>query len=158
MRIVYVVILIVSTGSIFGQNAKVDLSKITWLHGCWERLNERSGRTTFEQWTKPDGGTLFGIGRTISGGKVVSWEFMRIEQKDGSAVFSAQLPSSSAATPFVLKTASERELIFENPENDFPQRVIYRTKGADSLEARIEGKMNGTDRGIDYPFKRVKCE
>jgi hypothetical protein len=83
---------------------------------------------------------------------------MRIEPKDGSAVFSAHLPSSTVATPFELKSATATELIFENLQNDFPHRVIYRSKGAETLEARIEGKMDGNERGIDFSFKRVKCE
>jgi hypothetical protein len=158
MKILIAVVVLVSAVSAFGQSAKTDLSKVTWISGCWERLNEKSGRTTYEQWTRPDGGALLGIGRTVAGGKLVSWEFMRIEPKDGSAVFSAQLPSSSTATPFELKSATEKELVFENLQNDFPHRVIYRSKGVDVLDARIEGKMNGNDRGIDFSFKRVKCE
>jgi hypothetical protein len=158
MKILISVFILFAAASAFGQAAKTDLSKVTWLAGCWERQSEKSGRTTYEQWTRPDGGTLLGIGRTILGGKLVSWEFMRIEPKDGSAVFSAQLPSSTVATPFGLKSATATELVFENLQNDFPHRVIYRTKGSDILEARIEGKMDGNERGIDFSFKRVKCE
>ena len=158
MKILTTVLFLIATGSAFGQAAKTDLSKVTWLSGCWERQNEKAGRTTFEQWTRPDGGTLLGIGRTIADGKLVSWEFMRIEPKDGSAVFSAQLPSSAVATPFGLKSATATELVFENLQNDFPQRVIYRTKGSEILEARIEGKIDGNERGIDFSFKRVRCE
>ncbi len=158
MRILILVFFLFPAASAFGQAAQTDLSKVTWLSGCWERQNEKSGRTTYEQWTRPDGGAFLGIGRTISGGKLASWEFMRIEPKDGSAVFSAQLPSSTTATSFGLKSGRATELVFENLQNDFPHRVIYRTKGADALEARIEGKIDGNDRGIDFSFKRVKCE
>jgi hypothetical protein len=158
MRILIWVFILFATASAFGQAAKTDLAKVTWLSGCWERQNEKGGRTTYEQWTRPDGGAFLGIGRTISGGKLVSWEFMRIEPKDGSAVFSALLPSSATATPFGLKSTTDTELVFENLQNDFPHRVIYRTKGADALEARIEGKMDGNERGIDFSFRRIKCE
>lgn len=158
MRILILMFILLTAESAFGQAAKTGLSKVTWLSGCWERQNETSGRTTYEQWTRPDGGMFFGIGRTISNGKVASWEFMRIEPQDGSAIFSAQLPSSASATPFKLKFATATELVFENLQNDFPHRVFYRTKGADVLEARIEGKIDGSDRGIDFVFKRIKCE
>lgn len=159
MKIFITALFLIATSSAFGQAVvKTDLSKVTWLTGCWERQNDKAGRTTLEQWTRPDGGTLLGIGRTIADGKLVSWEFMRIEPKDGSAVFSAQLPSSSTATPFGLKTASATELVFENLQNDFPHRVFYRTRGSKVLEARIEGKIDGNVQGIDFTFKRVKCE
>ena len=157
MKVLTTILFLFATCSVFSQAAKTDLSKVTWLAGLGTTERE-SGRTTFEQWTRPDGGILLGIGRTIASGKLVSWEFMRIEPKEGSAVFSAQLPTSAVPTPFGLKSATATELVFENLQNDFPHRVIYRTEGRDALEARIEGKMDGNEQGIDFTFKRIKCE
>jgi hypothetical protein len=46
----------------------------------------------------------------------------------------------------------------ENLEHDFPQRVIYQRRGADSLVARIEGTTPSGSRSVDYPMRRVRCE
>lgn len=46
---------------------------------------------------------------------------------------------------------------FENLAHDFPQRVIYRRAGADSLIARVEGTRAGQPRGFDFPYRRVAC-
>jgi hypothetical protein len=48
---------------------------------------------------------------------------------------------------------SDSGFTVENPAHDFPQRISYRKRGADSLLARIEG---GT-RDIDFPMRRVAC-
>jgi hypothetical protein len=137
---------------------KFDVASVKWLTGCWENNNEKKGSVILEQWTSSEGGALFGIGRTLKHGKLVSWEMMRIVQENDSAKFFAQLPGAAQATPFALKSANTVELIFENLENDFPHRVIYRNAGANKLAARIEGKIDGKDKGIDFPMTRIKCE
>jgi hypothetical protein len=43
---------------------------------------------------------------------------------------------------------------WERSAHDFPQRVIYRRRGADSLLARVEGMRGGQLRGLDYPYRR----
>lgn len=48
-------------------------------------------------------------------------------------------------------------VVFDNPQHDFLQRVIYQKRGADSLWARIEATGNGRVRGVDFPYARAKC-
>ena len=146
-----------AASSAYGQG-KADIASVKWLTGCWQKDNDKVGTLTLEQWTTSDGGILFGVGRTLKGGKLVSWEMMRIAQDNDSAKFFAQLPNAATATGFGLKTATKDELVFENLQNDFPQRVIYRNAGPDKLAARIEGKNGEKEMAIDFPFKRVKCE
>ncbi|MBK8466920.1 MAG: hypothetical protein IPL32_13910 [Chloracidobacterium sp.] len=149
--------MVMVSSSAFAQ-AKIDVASVKWLTGCWEMRNEPKGTVTSEQWTSSEGGALFGIGRTVKKGKLVSWEFMRIVQENDSAKFFAQLPNAAQATPFALKSANVGEMVFENLQNDFPHRVIYRNAGVNKLAARIEGKINEKDKGIDFAFVRSKCE
>jgi hypothetical protein len=50
------------------------------------------------------------------------------------------------------------EVIFENLEHEFPQRVIYRLAAPTQLRASIEGMRNGAFRSIEYPMIRVTCD
>ena len=156
-NILLTLIVFIAAVSVYGQG-KADIASVKWLTGCWQKENDKSGTVTLEQWTTSDGGTLFGVGRTFKGGKLVSWEMMRIAQDNDSAKFFAQLPNAATATPFALKTATKDELVFENLQNDFPHRVIYRNAGPNKLAARIEGKNGEKEMAIDFPFKRLKCE
>ena len=156
-KIVLILVMFIATASANGQG-KADITSVKWLTGCWQKDNDKSGTLTFEQWTTSDGGALFGIGRTLKSGKLLSWEMMRIAQEGDSAKFFAQLPNAATATAFALKTATRDELVFENLQNDFPHRVIYRNAGPDKLAARIEGKNGEKEMAIDFPFKRIKCE
>ncbi len=135
---------------------KHSLSDLRWLAGCWQMSVK--GRTIDEHWMKPSGGTMMGMSHTVKDGKTREYEFMRIVQNDDSSIEFIAKPSGQEQASFKLITLEGNKAVFENPTHDFPQRVIYYTVGTDSLVGRIEGKMNGKERGIDFPYRKVKCE
>ncbi|HRP08840.1 MAG TPA: DUF6265 family protein [Gemmatimonadales bacterium] len=130
------------------------LSRLGFLAGCWE-LNAGS-RVTHEQWMAPLGGMMVGMSRTVAGGTAREWEALRIIVRNGTPVYAAQ-PGGREATSFTATSITDTSVVFANPEHDFPQRILYRMRGADSLIARIEGERNGAVRGIDFPMRRVAC-
>ena len=138
------------------QTSKPTLNDLSWLAGCWE-ANLR-GREVNEQWMKPAGGIMLGMARTVSQGKATEFEFTQIrEDKDGAIYYIAK-PSGQAEASFKLLKLQNKEAVFENPQHDFPQRIIYRLQPDGSLFARVEATEKGQTRGIDYPYKRAKCE
>jgi hypothetical protein len=131
------------------------VDQVAWLAGCW--ASERGEAGSGEQWMAPAGGTMFGVGRTLRGGRTVEHEFMQIRAgADGKLVFIA-LPSGQRETSFALATIGEREVAFENPQHYFPTRVSYRLQADERLVARIEGRRDGKPQGIDFSFKRIAC-
>jgi hypothetical protein len=131
------------------------VEKLAWIAGHWSL--ESRGRTIEEHWTRPAGGTMIGMGRTTAGDKTVEFEFLQIRQ-EGEDLFYVAQPNGGTKTAFKLIKLTDGEAIFENKEHDFPQRIIYK-KGADGVvQARIEGEVNGKLRGMDFPYKRAKCE
>ncbi|MFI4944866.1 MAG: DUF6265 family protein, partial [Burkholderiales bacterium] len=53
------------------------VEKLAWFEGRWE--GESDGLTMEEQWTSVRGGALLGVHRDVKGGRMVSFEFLRIE-------------------------------------------------------------------------------
>ena len=100
---------------------------------------------------------MLGTGRTIKQEKAVDYEFMRIEEKGEYVFFIAKPKENKEETPFKLIKSVANEAIFENPDHDFPQRVIYKRQGS-KLTGRIEGNNEGKFMGIDFPMTRAKCE
>ena len=132
------------------------ISDLAWLSGCWISTNQEEGNG--EQWMSPAGGMMLGVNRTVSDGKAVAFEFMRIvETEDGGLVFIAS-PSGQSTAGFALVSVNDHEVVFENPDHDFPQRVIYRLISDEELLGRIEGTINDTARAIDFPMKKTTCE
>lgn len=127
-----------------------------WLAGCWQ---QRSGnREALEMWMPPAGGLMLGASRTIVGGAVREYEQLLIKMENGKLIFTAT-PSGQQTASFTSTSVTDTSFVVENPQHDFPQRIIYRRRGADSLIARIEGPGgSGTaTRGIDFPMQRTGC-
>jgi hypothetical protein len=133
------------------------VQQLSWFGGCWRRQAPASASVVEEHWMAPRAGMTLGTSRTIWGDTmVVEFEQLRLFQRAGRAVYHAE-PSGQTPTDFEAQSTSDTLVIFENAAHDFPQRIIYRKRGTDSLVARIEGKMNGQARGIDFGYARVRC-
>jgi hypothetical protein len=145
--------LCLASGSLRAQTpARVALP--AWMAGCWE---QRSGtRLVEEHWLAPRGGMMLGMGRTTRGDSVVEYEHTRIYARGDTLVFAAS-PSGQAPAEFRVLGPLRDEVRFENLAHDFPQRVIYRRAGADSLLARVEGMRGGQMRGFDFAYGRAPC-
>ena len=136
-------------------SAQNDVSQLGWLAGCWE-MRPAPGLSIEEQWTKPAGNTLLGMGRTIKGGKTVFTEFLRISVVNGRLTYTARI-GTKGVTEFPLLRMTADEIVFENPTHDFPQRILYRKNGP-NIKARIEGVDKGKERHEDFLYTRAKCE
>lgn len=133
-----------------------DISQLAWLGGCWKSETAEPG--SGEHWLPLAGGTLLGVSRTVKQGKTVEFEFMQIRAVENGELAFIAMPSGQKAVVFPLLRLGERDVVFENPQHDFPQRVIYQIEGETKLRARIEGMRRGAPRVIDFPMTRVSCE
>ena len=104
----------------------------------------------------PMGRMMLGMARTVRGDSTIEFEHLQIFERGGHAIFHAE-PSGQAPAEFEARAVTDSFVSFENPAHDFPQRVIYRRRGRDSLIARIEGTRNGRVRGIDFAYARASC-
>ena len=135
-------------------SAATGIDSAAWLQGCWEMTS--GARVVEEQWTRPRGGTMLGVGRTIRDGRLLEHEFIVLSEKDGSLAYEAH-PSGQSAAVFMLREAGDGHVLFANDAHDFPQRIGYRADGVDRLVAWVEGTMNGQARRIDFTYQRVAC-
>ncbi|MFN7926200.1 MAG: DUF6265 family protein [Bryobacteraceae bacterium] len=132
-----------------------DVAALSFLTGCWSM--SQGPMVIEEEWSRPAADGMLGFSRTLKGGKTVFSEFMRVEKKGATLVYLPRIGTKEAAVAFTMTKMSAEEVIFENPRNDFPQRILYR-KVEGGLHARIDGKQKGKERAEDFPYKRVACE
>lgn len=135
-------------------SAQESVDQLHWLAGCWDGSSDKQERA--EQWMKPSGNLMMGMSRTVRSGQVREYEFLRIHERDGEIYYTAN-PSGQQETSFRLVRLEGQEVIFENPAHDFPQRIGYRLEAGGKLTAWIEGKIDGKDKKIDFPFRRTEC-
>ena len=154
-KIILSCLLLLTTAAV-AQEKTFTINDLAWLKGCWS--SNRDGRTITEHWLKPAGGTMLGISRTVADGKTVEFEFMQIRAEANGEIHFIAKPSGQPETMFKLIKGNAREMIFENPQHDFPQRVIYRLQNDGSLVGRIEGVSTGKEKAVDFPMTRERCD
>jgi Domain of unknown function (DUF6265) len=105
-----------------------------WMTGSWMR--EDANGWADEYWTPARGGMMIGAGRSGKGEKLRFWEHMRIEREaDGTVVFWA-IAGNQKPVRFVAKEKTAEEIVFVNPDHDYPQRIHYWREGG-QLKAEI---------------------
>jgi len=140
--------------SALAQQPPPQVGQLDWMAGCWEGS---LGKSRFEeQWMKPSSGSLLGMARTVVDGKTVMTESLQILQQQGDIVLTVILRFSGKPTEFKMIRLTPDEVVFENPQHDFPQRILYR-KQPDGLLGRIEGEQGGKPRSQNFPMKQTPC-
>jgi hypothetical protein len=112
------------------------------------------GMSIEEQWMAPRGGTMLGMNRVIRGGRTAGYELLILRESESGLVLEAH-PSGQAPAEFEATEVTSSRATFENPAHDFPRRIRYVRRGADSLVARADAGEG--DRGFDFPYRRVAC-
>ena len=116
------------------------IADVAWVAGTW--LSEPAtptGSATEERWTPPAGGSMIGVGRTLTKTSMPAFEFLCMVERDGSLVYTAMPNGRSPATDFVLTQMTPDSATFENPANQFPKVIKYSKKADGSLETAISG-------------------
>jgi hypothetical protein len=132
--------------------ADAKAGKLDWFVGHW--CSDRDGQFIEEEWLAPKGDVLLGLSRTVKGAKTASFEYLRIEWKDGIPSYIAQ-PQGNPPVPFKWVAGGADWARFENPANDYPKRVEYR-KTKDGLYAEIAGPGEG-GKELVIPFDYKAC-
>lgn len=110
------------------------IKSLAFMSGCWATASNDYR----ECYTAPYAGLMQGASQTVKNGKTVSWEFAVITEKDGAITY-APFYNGKALSVFTLTTVDAVSVVFENPANDFPKKLIYRKNSDGSLTARTEG-------------------
>ena len=155
-RVALVMLIAMTAGTLSNASQKAGIERLEWMSGCWV-LDDGKERTE-ETWMKPAGQSMLGMSRTVAGGKTVFTEHIQIREANGQIAYIVALGMGAKPTVFKLIKSSDNEVVFENPEHDFPQRIIYRRESADALFARIEGAEKGVNKAMDFRYKRSKCD
>lgn len=132
--------------AVTAQSPAPDIASLGWMAGSWS--SNSGGVEMEEHWLAPKGGAMVGVHRDVVKGRMVSFEFFRIEPQNGRLVYFSS-PKGIPPVPFTLVESGPTRAVFANPAHDFPRRIIYWKDGAD-LRARIEGPRNGTTVGEEW--------
>ena len=122
---------------------------LSWMSGHWRSAG--SDGFSEEIWSSSEGGMMLAVSRTVRGGEVVMFEYMRVELGDAPALIAQ--PGGGGATVFALVETGPQRAVFANPDNEYPTHIEYARDGED-LTARIWGA-DGPGSGPGWRWARV---
>ena len=131
------------------------LHRLHWLTGCWAIRD--ANREAQLQWLRPLGGSMIGMSRTVVGGIMVSYGYLRIEEGGGQLRYVVHLAAQPEAA-LVVAGLTDDAVVFGGAGRDYPQRVRYERQPDGSLLVQVEGVVMGRRRVDDFPYDRVACD
>ena len=132
--------------------AQPDLKSLAWMAGTW--TGTQDGVEMEELWTAPKAGSMLAVHRDVAKGRTVSFEFLRIEASADGVTYWAS-PHGKPATPFRQVETGSRRAVFENPDHEFPRRILYWQGDDGSLHAKIEGTRGGKPVSEEWQWRRA---
>jgi hypothetical protein len=149
-----ILILVLATAA-FAQQPST-LTQLRWISGCWNATTT-DGSDAQEQWTRPEGDTMFGVTRIINAGQTISFRYMQIRQKVADVLFILQLDGGQAVT-YKLVKLNDSEAVFENSQHDPPQRIVYQRLVDGTFIAAIDGEEAGKPKRSILKMQRTRCD
>jgi Domain of unknown function (DUF6265) len=127
-----------------------------WLPGKWE--NKTSDGNLLEIWKKTNDSVYEGQSFFIKGKDTLHFEEIQLKQKGENLLYVSNIRGQNNDEPvtFLHNLEIEKQLVFENPKNDYPKKIIYTNNADGSLVIQISGIQQGKPSSINYTLKKSK--
>lgn len=133
-----------------------EIQKADWFLGRWEN-NSKEGNMS-EIWTKENDSTFRGENYFVTGKDTSFAESVRLWQKENQLVYEVSVKGQNNEKPvdFAMTSSSDKQLVFENPKHDYPNKITYNKITNDSLVAEISGMKDGKAKAEQFAMKKVQ--
>lgn len=131
---------------------KENFKKLLALEGSWKMASKKG--FIVESWKRKSDQALEGMSYRINGTDSVLMERIDLYFNKAGMYFVPSTANQNNPRPvvFTLSSANNQMYIFENPEHDFPKRIVYHMISADSLHAYIDD--GGSRKRANFYFKK----
>lgn len=145
-KLLLIILVVLGCSSVFAQTTDQSLS---FFAGTWKM----EGKESYEKWEKSGDSVFKGKSYKVKDGKESISETLEIKSIDGKIYYLATVlnQNNGATIKFALTSAKDNEFIFENPEHDFPKKLIYKKMSETEMFVRVLG-----DGGKGFSFKMMK--
>ncbi len=126
------------------------------LLGNWE--NKSADGDLLESWKKINDSIYDGESYFIKGKDTLHFEKIQMQQKGETLLYIATVKGQNNDKPvtFVHNDTIEKQLVFENPKHDFPQKISYSLITKDSIVIQISGIQQGKPSSERFSMKKSK--
>jgi hypothetical protein len=132
------------------------LKATEWLIGQWENTSKEGVVT--ENWSKPNDSTLVAGSFFIKEKDTLHFEKIALKEKEGDLVYETTIQGQNNDKPisFPLILETENELVFENLQNDYPQKIKYQRNSKTTITIFISGTQ--TKKVVSEQFNMTKIK
>ncbi len=133
------------------------LERLAYMRGMWQ-MKTPDGML-IEHWQPASDTEWQGYGiMTSTAGDTLFKEALRLIQTGDTLWYIPTVANQNAdkEVRFKEKELSERKVVFENLNHDFPQRIAYEQTSDSTLYAYIEGMKDGNVVRSDFKFTRAE--
>ncbi|WP_343692688.1 DUF6265 family protein [Chitinophaga sp.] len=139
----------------FAQVKPADLKYVDHILGYWRMPTKHS--TFTEYWVKSDDNTWKGVTHRITGRDSVEMDQMQLTRSGNNLYFTIAAvadPKSGKPVVFKVTVIQYNGFVAENPDCDYPQKIVYKWKKDDELEVHFKGEKEKTFSEIILEYKR----
>lgn len=135
-------------------NIHPNMAKAEWFVGEWE--NKSAEGDLVENWKKLNDSLFMGESYFIVKGDTVFAEKVALADLYGKMSYNVTVPdqNNGETVSFEMTSVSDKEVVFENPQHDYPSKIVYTHVAEDSLVAVISGNKNGKPATETFKMKR----
>ncbi len=136
-------------------NPRAAIQGMDWMAGTWS--GAMWGGTFTAYYTTPEGGKLLSHSALHREGKQAFYEFELFEIR-GQHVVLQPFPRGKQVTPLTLASHDPKNRIatFENPDKDYPTRIVYQRVSDDTLVITLTDPHGGTKKKEQFELRRVE--
>ena len=152
-----VIVLLAITTCIFSCKKTEKENKLQtadWLIGTWENKSDEGEMV--ETWSKTNDSLYSGSSYFIKGKDTLHSESIALTQKADVVLYTPTVKGQNNNQPvsFQLTKQTPKQMVFENPKHDFPQKIVYQQITVDRLVATISGMQQGKASSVSFSMKK----
>ena len=153
---IYILVLVLTLASC--QKSK-EVSKIVgkdWLLGKWE--NKSDDGNLLEIWKKANDSLFIGESYFIKGKDTLHSEKIELQQRGESLLYVSTIKGQNNDQPITFNHNIEiaKELVFENPKNDYPRKIVYKPIAKDRIFIEVSGIDQNKPSSTRYSMKKTE--
>ena len=109
-----------------------------------------------EEWIKMNDEYLQNRGFMVKGADTIITERVALKNTKEGIFYTSTVENENNKQPISFKLTSGKNniFVFENPQHDFPKRIVYELISSDSLHAYIDDGNAGTKKRRDFYYKK----
>jgi hypothetical protein len=136
-----------------------EVSKIVgtdWLIGKWENKSDEGH--LLEIWKKANDSLFIGESYFIKEKDTLHSEKMELKQKGENLFYISIIKGQNNDKPITFnhKIEIEKQLVFENPKNDYPRKIVYKPIAKDRIFIEVSGIEQDKPSSIRYSMKKTE--